>query len=86
MLSVGGRFSNSRSVSGYAAVESYSAKKRQKFNGFQEAMPTDDGWGRQFVSQLGALAVRERLPTNSLSIILLILNVYFFMPFRTNAA
>jgi hypothetical protein len=38
-------------------VDGHSAKKQRKFNGFQRVIPTDDGQGRQFVSQLGELAV-----------------------------
>ena len=40
-------------------MESYSTQKRQKFNGFHDAMPTDEGQRRQFVSQLDALAERQ---------------------------
>ena len=63
-------------MGGEAAVESHSAQKQPKFNGFQEVMPTDDGRGRQFVSQLGALAERERPPTNSLSYISVLMHFF----------
>lgn len=55
-VSVGGRFFRQRPVSGSAEVDNHSAKNQRKFNGFQEVLSTDDGQGRQFVSQLGALA------------------------------
>ena len=73
-------------MGGEAAVDSHSAKKQRNFNGFQEVMPTDDGRGRQFVSQLGALAVGESLRANSLSFILLIYNGSFSKVFRANVA
>jgi len=50
------------------AVKCQNSLKARKFFSFLGTVSIDQGQGRQFVSQLGALAERESLRANSLSI------------------